>query len=61
MVEYVVGHSSMSQILSQDIVDPAALFSRNEYFSCLRVFANLVFGVMTLFRCEIVAKQIQSQ
>ena len=59
MVEYEVGHFGMSQILSQDSVDPAALFSRNGYFSCLLVFENLVFGAMTLFRCEIVGKQIQ--
>ena len=61
MVEYEVSHFGISQILSQDSVDPAALFSRNGYFSCLRVFANLVCGVITLFRCEIVGKQIQSQ
>ena len=61
MVGYDVGHFVMFEILSQDSVDPAALFGRNEYFSCLRVFANLVFGVTTLFRCEIVGKQIQSQ
>ena len=45
MVEYEVGHFGISEILSQDSVDPAALFGRNEYFSCLRVFANLFLSV----------------
>ena len=60
MFEYVESHSSMSQILSQDTVDPAALFSRNVYFSCLLVFDNLG-DVNSLFGFEIVGKQIQSQ
>ena len=60
MVEYEVGHFGMSQILSQDTVDPAALFNRNVYFSCLLVFDNLG-DVITLFRFEIVGKQVQSQ
>ena len=61
MVEYEVGHFGISENLSQDSVAPAALFGRNVYLSCLRVFANPVFGVTTLFRCEIVGKQIQRQ
>ena len=61
MVGYEVGPFGISETLSQDSVDSAALFGRNVYLSCLRVFANLVFGVTTLFRCEIVGKQIQSQ
>ncbi len=61
MVEYEVGHSIVSQVLSQDCVNPAALFTRDFYFSCLRVFADLVFVVITLLRCELVAEQINSQ
>ena len=32
MVEYEVGHFGISQILSQDTGDPAALLGRNGYF-----------------------------
>ena len=58
VVEYEVGHFGISQILSQDSVDRAALLTRNGSFSGLLVFANLVVGVMTLIRYEIVGKQI---
>ena len=61
MVEYELRHSSISQILSQHSVDPAALLCRNDYFSCLPVMLNLVFVVIFLCRCEIVRQQIYSQ
>ena len=61
MVEYELGHSSISQILSQHTVDPAALLCRKGYFSCLPVPLNLVSVVILLCRCEIVGKQIYSQ
>ena len=61
MVEYEVGHFGISQILSLHTFDPAALLARNVYFSSLIVSAILVFGFITLARCELMGKQIHSQ
>ena len=61
MVEYEMADLGISQVLSQDHVNPAALLLRDGYFSCLRVFANLVFVFMTLVRFELGAKQMNSQ
>ena len=49
MVEYETGDLGISEILSQDGVDRAALF-RREGFD----FANLVLGVLYLLWCEMV-------
>ena len=61
MVEYESHYFALSQVLSQEHVNQTPLLVRDGYFSCLRVFANLVFVLITLVRCELGAKQINSQ
>ena len=56
MLEYEMADSGISQVLSQDGVDRAALFRREGF-----VFAKLVHGVLSLCLRKLICQNILSQ
>ena len=56
MVEYEIDDSGISQVLSQDDVDQAALIRRDGF-----AFPELVRGVLHLRLCEVVGQDVLCQ
>ena len=60
MVDNQEGYLGMSKILSEDVVNPTALFIRDLYSACLLFSANLIYVFHVLFEQQLIGEQTES-